>query len=383
MNDTYCDVIVVGAGMAGASVAADLSRTHKVVVLEEAHAPGYHATGRSAALFLETYGNGPVRALSRASRRFFYAPPPVFGPYPLVAPRGALYTARADQIELLEKVLAQGGTAAQMRRVDTVEALALSPALRFESAAAGGAFEESAADIDVHALHQGYLRIFRERGGFIATDAPVAALSRNGTHWKAETPVGAFHAAHLINAAGAWADRIASLAGVRALGIQPCRRTAILVELPAGINAGTWPLTIAVDESYYFKPDAGLLLISPADETPSEPCDVQPEELDVATGIFLLERATNLTVARIRRKWAGLRSFAPDRSLVIGFDAEAPGFFWLAGQGGYGIQTAPAASALAGALLRQESLPAELGDFDPICVSPLRFDSASHRQAST
>lgn len=371
------DIVVIGAGIAGTSAAAELARTHRVLLLEGEDAPGYHSTGRSAAVFSESYGNAAVRALSRASHDFLYRPPADFSAHPLLKRRSWLHVASRSQSQALERFLATEDLARRVRRVSAAEALALSPLLRPETAAAGGAYEEEAADIDVHALHQGYLRLLRHRRGTILTGAHVTTLSGTRGKWLVQSTAGDFQARIVINAAGAWADRIASLAGVTPLRIQACRRTAALIELPDGQISDTWPLTIDMDEAYYFKPDAGLLLLSPADETPVEPSDVQPEELDVAIAVDRLERATRVTVNRVRRTWAGLRSFAPDRSPVIGFDDAAPGFLWLAGQGGYGIQTAPAAAALAAALVRDEPPPPELASFDPATVSPARFARSS------
>jgi D-arginine dehydrogenase len=367
------DILVIGGGIAGASAAAELARTHRVMVLEAEDAPGYHSTGRSAAVFSESYGNRAVRALTRASRDFFYHPPARFSPYPLLKCRSWLHVASASQASALEGFLATEDVALRVSRVGPEEALALSPLLRPETAAAGGAYEQEAADIDVDALHQGYLRLVRQRGGTILTGAQVTALARSQGKWRLESTAGAFQAGVVVNAAGAWADRVAALAGIAPMRIQACRRTAVLVEISGSEISDAWPLTIDIEEAYYFKPDAGLLLISPADETPIEACDVQPEELDVAIAIDRLEKATRVTVGRVRRKWAGLRSFAPDRSPVIGFDGAAPGFFWLAGQGGYGIQTAPAAAALVAALVRNEARAPELASFDPAAVSPARF----------
>jgi len=367
------DILIIGGGIAGASAGAELARTHQVLVLEGEDAPGYHSTGRSAAVFSESYGNRAIRELTRASRHFFHQPPADFSAYALLKRRSWLHVASLSQASALETFLATEDVAQRVRRVSPEEALALSPILRPETAAAGGAYEEDAADMDVDALHQGYLKLLRQRGGTLVTDAQVTALARRGNQWHVDSAAGAFQARVVINAAGAWADRVAMLAGVAPMRIQACRRTAVLVE-PAGLEISDfWPLTVDIEEAYYFKPDAGLLFISPADETPVEPCDVQPEELDVAIAIDRLERATGLTIARVRRKWAGLRSFAPDRAPVIGFDEAAAGFFWLAGQGGYGIQTAPAAAALAAALVRDEALPRELADFDAAAVSPARF----------
>jgi D-arginine dehydrogenase len=370
---SQADILIIGAGIAGASAAAELARTHQVLVLEGEDAPGYHSTGRSAAVFSESYGNRAVRALTRASRRFFHHPPADFSAYPLLKRRSWLHVASASQASALESFLAAEDVALRVSRVSPEQALALSPLLLPQTAAAGGAYERDAADIDVDALHQGYLRLLRQRGGTIVTGAQVTALARSGGQWHLQSTAGAYRARVVVNAAGAWADRVAMLAGTVPMGIQACRRTAVLVEPAAREISDSWPLTVDIEEAYYFKPDAGLLFISPADETPVEPCDAQPEELDVAIAIDRLERATGVTVARVRRKWAGLRSFAPDRAPVVGFDAMAAGFFWLAGQGGYGIQTAPAAAALAAALMRDAPRPPELADFDPALVSPARF----------
>jgi D-arginine dehydrogenase len=372
------EILVIGAGIAGASVAAELARTHRVVVLEGEDAPGYHSTGRSAAVFSESYGNEAVRALTRASRDFFYHPSADFSPSPLIKRRSWLHVASATQAPALEQFLATEDVAMRVRRIGPEEALTLSPLLRAETVAAGGAYEPDAADIDVHALHQGYLRLLRQRHGTMVTGAHVTAATREEGQWRIKSAGGDFSAGTVINAAGAWADRIASLAGVAPVGIQPCRRTAALIELPEGPASDTWPLTIDIEETYYFKPDAGLLLVSPADETPVEPSDVQPEDLDVAIAVDRLERATRVIVNNVRRKWAGLRSFAPDRSPVIGFDRAFPGFFWLAGQGGYGIQTAPAAAGLAAALVRGDTAAQSIGGLDPAALAADRFSSTPH-----
>ena len=383
MTASQPDILIIGAGIAGASAAAELARTHRVLLLEGEDAPGYHSTGRSAAVFSETYGNEAVRALSRASRDFLYRPPADFSPNPLVKRRSWLHVASASQAPALERFLAAADVATRVRWVRPQEAQALSPLLRPETTAAGGAYEEDAADIDVHALHHGYLRLFRHHRGTLLTGAQVTGVARMGAQWRVESTVGEFHVGTVINAAGAWADRIAGLAGIAPLQIQACRRTAALIELADGEISDSWPLTIDMEEAYYFKPDAGLILLSPADETPVEPCDIQPDELDVAIAVDRLEKATRVTVKRVRRQWAGLRSVAPDRSPVIGFDPAAPGFFWLAGQGGYGIQTAPAAAALAAAFVRDEAMPPMLASIDPAVVSPARFACVPRSQAQS
>jgi D-arginine dehydrogenase len=372
MSAETFDVVVIGAGMAGATVAARLAVDRRVVMLERESQPGYHSTGRSAALFSETYGNAPVRALSRASRDFLFAPPPGFTEYPLARMRGSLHIARADQDAAYEEFLAQPDVATHTRTVSADEALSLCPILR-PGYVTKAVLEPQASDVDVHALHQGFLRM--ARNGRLVTDADVVALEHTGELWHVHTPAGGFTAPIVVNAAGAWADTIAKLAGVTPLGIAPFRRTALLVDAPPGFDADVLPNTIDIGEEFYFKPDAGRLLLSPADETPSPPSDVQPDEMDVAIAIDRVQSATTLDIRRVFRKWAGLRSFAPDRTPAIGFDARAEGFFWLAGQGGYGIQTAPAASLLAAALIRGQSVPDELLRFGVSAaeISPRRF----------
>lgn len=365
------DIAVIGAGIAGASVAAELAGDHRVVIIEREEYPGYHSTGRSAALFSEIYGNGVVRALSRASRDFFYNPPVGFADHSLVKPRGSLYIARQEQLPRLEAFAQNGDLAGSIRRLTREEALRACPVLRPDYVSAA-LFEDDAADVDVNELHQGYLRRFRVAGGKLVVNAEVRTLSHQAGGWSIETGAGNFAAPVVINAAGAWADIIAGKAGAAPLQIKPCRRTAVLAELPQNLSADAWPMVIDIDETFYMKPDAGLLLISPADETPVAPCDVQPEEFDIAVAIDRIERATALNINRARKRWAGLRSFAPDRSPVIGFDPDVPGFFWLAGQGGYGIQTAPAASMLAAALAQGKTPPHV--DADLVAqLSPARF----------
>jgi len=383
MKHQEFDVVVVGGGMAGASAAAEIARTRRVVLLERESQPGYHSTGRSAALFSETYGNTIVRALSRASREFLYAPPDGFVEHALVRTRGSLHIARSDQLAKLNAFFALPDVAENARLVDANEAKRICPLLR-DGYAAAAILEPDAADVDVHALHQGYLRQFRARGGVVVTDAGVTALQRTPAKWSVRTMAGEFGAPIVVNAAGAWADEIAELAGLGPLGITPNRRTALLVDAPAGVDVDSLPNTIDVEEQFYFKPDAGKLFLSPADETPSLPCDAQPDEMDVAIAIDRVQQAAAIDVRHVFRKWAGLRSFAPDRSPVIGYDERVKGFFWLAGQGGYGIQTAPAASLLASVLVNEGRVPDALAAFgiDEAQVSPNRFATRSYREAA-
>jgi D-arginine dehydrogenase len=369
------DFIVVGAGMVGASVAYELARSGRVCLIEAEARPGIHATGRSAALFAPSYGGREIRAITRASRAFFDRPPPGFSEHPLLRPRGNLYIARSDQQGRLEQMVtairASGGTLTLM---DAREARARVPLLR-EDYVAAAALDDAAMDIDVNALHQGFLRGARAAGAELIMASPVTQVHRRNGVWSIALDGATFSAPILINAAGAWADEIAILCGAGAMGMQPLRRTAMLVDPPDGVDVQQWPSVIDADEQFYFKPDAGKLLLSPADETPSLPCDAQPEELDIAICVDRVQAALNLEVRRIGHRWAGLRTFSPDRAPVVGFDAERAGFFWCAGQGGYGIQTAPAMGRTAAALATHQSLPVDIAaqGLTAQALSPGRF----------
>ncbi len=370
----HADIIVVGSGIAGASVAALLAATRSVILLEGEPRPGYHSTGRSAALFSEIYGNAVIRALSRASREFLYRPPAGFCESPLVKTRGSLFIATAAQRPALDEFAALPDVAPETRPLSAAEARALCPALR-EDYVAAAVLEPNSADIDVHGLHDGYLRECRRRGGRVVCDAPVQVLDFAAPYWNIATGGTTFSAPIVVNATGAWADDLARRAGIEPLGLVPMRRTAMLMDIPEGSGAAAWPMVIDIDEQFYFKPDAGSLLLSPADETPASPGDVQPEEWDVAVAVDRIQTATTLDIRVLKRRWAGLRTFATDRAPVVGFSNGAPGFFWLAGQGGYGIQTAPALSSAAAALILGKGLPDELTQLGvrESDLSPSRF----------
>lgn len=372
------DIVVIGAGIAGSAIAAHLALHRKVQLFEMESQPGYHSTGRSAALFSEAYGNETIRALTRASRQFFYQPPEGFAALPLVTPRRVLLTARAGQAKALDNFIALAQEAGHIERMSTEQALALCPVLRPENLC-GAALSTSPADIDVHQLHQGYLRLFRGRGGVITMGAPILGLECDTQGWRVGTAIGETRASIIVNAAGAWAAEIGRLAGAKDIGLQPLKRTVCLIEPPAGHNAGSWPMLLNVEEDFYLKPDAGMLLLSPADETLTEPCDAQADELDVAIAVDRLEQATSLDVSRIARKWAGLRSFVSDRSPVVGFDSGQRGFFWLAALGGYGIQTAPALSRIAADLVLENAGSAALNDWgiDLGLLSPDRLTTGA------
>ncbi|TWA86079.1 D-arginine dehydrogenase [Azospirillum brasilense] len=359
------DFLIVGGGMAGASAAYELAAHGSVAVLERESQPGYHSTGRSAALYTQTYGHPVVRALTVASWDFYINPPEGFSEHPLLTPRGVLLIGRADQSAALDRDFAEGRRLTPtVERLDRAQALARAPFLKSDYVD-GAVWEPTAMDMDVHAIHGGYLRGLKARGGRLVTDAGVTALERRDGLWIATTPASDFAAPVLVNAAGAWADVLAGMAGARPVGLVPKRRTAITFDPvfadPADATGlAGWPMTIDVDERFYMKPESGRLLLSPADETPVEPCDVQPEELDVAVAIDRMEQAVRFSVRRITHKWAGLRSFVADKVMVVGYDESADGFFWLAGQGGYGIQTAPAMGRTAAALVTGSGLPAEV-----------------------
>lgn len=353
-----CDIAVIGAGIAGASVAAELAGAgQRVALFERESQPGYHTTGRSAALFTTTYGPPVIRALTRASAPALGQP--VDGGQGFLSPRGCLILARPDQMETLGAQAAELGASAAPVTPD--EALAMLPILN-RAALAGALFEKDAADIDVDALHRHYLRRLTAAGGSLLTRAGVTALERDGADWRIATSQGEWRAGIVVNAAGAWADQLAALAGVGAVGLVPKRRTAVLVAAPAGLSPDRWPMAVDVDESFYLKPDAGRLLLSPADATPTEPCDAQPEEIDIAICIDRIQGAFDLPVTRIAHKWAGLRSFVADGCPVAGHAPGGAGFFWLAGQGGYGIQTAPALARVAAALVLGRPIPADIAD---------------------
>ena len=354
------DFIIIGAGIAGASVACWLAPHGRVVLLERESQPGYHSTGRSAAVYAPGYGNAQVRALTRASRAFFDTPPAGFAEHPLLTPRGVLFVAASGQQAALDALWVELHPASPaLARLSADEACQKVAALR-HAQVAGALFDPDASDIDVHALHQGFLKGMRKAGGQLVCNAEVRSIRRANAHWCVEAGEQRWEAPVVINAAGAWADVLARMAGAPELGLVPKRRTAFMFSPPAEMAIDHWPLVIGAAEDWYIKPDAGALLGSPANADPVPPQDVQPEELDIALAAHRIEEMTTLTVGRPRTPWAGLRSFVADGGLVGGFEPTAPGFFWLAAQGGYGIQTAPAMGQACAALARGLPLPEAL-----------------------
>ncbi len=375
MSDLVVDIVIVGAGIAGASAGYELASSCSVAIAEREDLAGYHATGRSAALYTENYGIDVIRALTVASRPVLETPPAEFSAESFLERRGVLWLANQSQRHLLGPALKQAECFTDSARlIAAAEIGELCPLIK-PGYAAGAIWEADAKDIDVSLLHQSYLRGFRRSGGRLLLDHQVTGLSREGGRWAVVTSAGTIGCDVVINAAGAWADQVAALAGVERLGLTPMRRTALTIDAPTDLNVAALPCVIDIDEEFYFKPDAGRLLISPADETPTQPADAQADEFDVAVAIDRFEQVASLQVRTVRSKWAGLRTFAPDRGPVIGFDSTAAGFFWLAGQGGYGIMTAPASSIAARSLLTAGKLDEGLArhGLTSIALSPDRF----------
>jgi D-arginine dehydrogenase len=350
------DVCVIGAGIAGASTAYELAAHADVAVVEQEIQAGHHATGRSASVLSETSGHPLVCALAAASRPFFESPPPGFCEHQLLAERGLLWVGRDGDGSLLDELAVAGrAVAPTVRRLDPGETLARLPGFRPGAVAAGGVLEPDAMAIDTAALLAGFIAGLRRRGGTLITSAEAITLQPHGRQWVVHAGTHTVRTAHVVDAAGAWGDVVATRAGVRPLGLQPKRRTAALVPAPDRVAA--WPLVMDVAGRYYVEPESGGLLVSPADEHDVDPCDARPDELDVAWALEQLSIATDVPVRTVRRAWAGLRTFAPDRAPVVGEDPDAPGFWWLVGQGGAGIKTAPAMAVAIAALLRGRPMP--------------------------
>ncbi len=371
---TESDFIVVGGGIAGLSVAWRLAAHGRVVVLEREAATGYHASGRSATYYHFGIGNRVVRLLTRASGDFFRDPPVGFSDVALARPADALMVVRAGQDALFEQNLVEmHAITGSARELDVDELRAMVPVLKLGGdGLTRGLLDTAAARLDGHALMTGYARGLRARGGTIVLRADVSALTHAAGAWTVMTGAGAYRAPVVVDAAGAWADGIAGRAGVRPLGLVPMKRTIVAFDPPAGIDVEHWPLVRSLANEFYFLPETGRILASPADETPSDPCDAQPDEYDVALAAWRIEEFTTMPVRRILNKWAGLRTFAADRVPVAGFAADATGFFWLAGQGGYGLQTAPAVAEIAESLIVGPPLRSDIG-VASADLSPSRF----------
>jgi D-arginine dehydrogenase len=370
------DFAIIGAGIAGVSAAYHLAPRAKVIILEREHVAAYHTTGRSAALHSETYGSAEIRAITVAAGRFYRKPPAGFADHPLLTPRGALIAGPKEKEAAIKQAAAAfAAMVPTVRWLEPEEAHRRQPLLKPEAVSGGAVFEE-AEDMDVAAIHAGFLRGARAAGGGLWLNAEVTALDHTNGRWTIRLADGeTVSAAKIVNAAGAWADVVAGLAGAKPVGLVPKRRTAFTFDGPAGLDLAPLPAVIDFDETWYIKPEVGQLLGSPADETPSAPCDTQPEEMDIAIAVDRIETWTTLQIRRIKNKWAGLRSFVADKNLVVGYDPSVEGFFWLAAQGGYGIQTAAAAGRLATSLALDGKLPDDISQLDVSerALSPLRF----------
>jgi D-arginine dehydrogenase len=360
---TDADAIVIGGGIAGASTAYFLAPHAKVVVLERESYVGFHATGRSAALFLESYGSEQVRMLTRASRSFFESPPSGFTEHRLLTPRGTVTIGDASSAEAVSRMFDTIRPHAPQARLLDSQALQAKVPVLLSSHAHLGVEEPDAADVDVNELHLGFLRGMRAAGGLLRCEVAIDSIDRVRSDWVVRTRGGAYRAPVIVNAAGAWVDEVAGQAGVRPIGIEPRRRSAFMFSPPVGLDASHWPMVMDINENFHFKPDAGMILGSSANADLVAPHDVQPEELDIALGIHHIEQATTMRILRPTRTWAGLRSFIRSGDLVGGFSPDAEGFFWVAAQGGYGIQTAPAMGLACAELILGRPLPNLLQDF--------------------
>jgi D-arginine dehydrogenase len=354
------DFLVIGGGIAGMSAAARLAGHGRVIVLEAEDAIGFHSSGRSAAFYHFGLGNPLVRGLTAWSRPFFEAPPDGFSDVPLSRPVPALFIATEAMLDDLETLHdAMAAFTATVERTDVAAMQALCPVLRVdgENPVVAGVVDHGGRGLDADALLQGFARIVRHSGE-IRTGQRIARISREDADWRVTSEKGeAYTAPVVINAAGAWADEIAIMAGVRPIGLSPKRRTIIVFDPPVDTDVRAWPFVKTATDAFYMVPQGNRLMASPTDEVPSPPCDAQPEDYDLALAAWQVEQFTTLAVPRLAGKWAGLRSFAPDRMPVAGFAPDAPGFFWLAGQGGFGLQTSPAMAAIAEALVTGGAWP--------------------------
>ncbi len=362
------DVIVIGAGIVGASISAGLAPTHRVALVEAEEQAGYHTTGRSAAIWVRNYGPPAVRVLTGLSRDFYKTPPADIGSDHLAVDRAILYLAPADQGRQLDDLIAQD---LGIEEISLAKAKALCPAI-IDGYATRAGLESDGFDMDVAGLHQYYLRKTRQGGGQILLRNRAGRITRKTGTWEVETSANLIITAPIVvNAAGAWGDEVAKIAGLAPIGLVPCRRTAAIIN-PAPFEVEHWPLVQSAAHDWYARTEARTkLMVTPCDETPDVPHDVQPDELDVAIGIDRMQQALDIQVRHVEHSWAGLRTFTPDRSLAFGYDKAVEGFFWAVGQGGYGIQTAPAASTLITAMIKRED-PGPAATIVPD-IDPMRF----------
>ncbi len=371
------DFIIVGGGVAGLSAAYNLSKIGKVVVLEREESIGYHSSGRSASLFHLGIGNSKVKSLTYYSNEFFQNPGESFSEIPLTSPSSLLLVVRPGQEELIESELPKIREFSPKASIVDIEGISkLVPVISKDHSDINiGIFDESAYRLDAHALLQGYSKGIKKNGGLITNNANVNNISQSGSTWQVQTEDTEYVASILINAAGAWGDELAKMANVEPIGLSPLKRTLISFDPPEDSQIENWPFVRSLAEEFYFLPESGRILASPADETPITACDAQPDEYDIALAAYRIEEMTSMAVKHIHHKWSGLRTFSPDRVPVAGFDDKKSGFFWLVGQGGYGLQTAPAMADITSSLISGADFPARLFDMGITSndVSPSRF----------
>ncbi|MGE0219793.1 NAD(P)/FAD-dependent oxidoreductase [Mycolicibacterium sp.] len=373
------DAVVIGGGIAGASLAYELAADRRVTLVEAEGALGYHATGRSATMFLESYGGPDVRALTIGGRAFLEQPPEGFS-RPLMTPRPFIQFAVPGRGERLRELYVElGGSKSALELIDAAQIRSACPYACPEFFADVALCEHHSQELDANALLQGFIAGFRARGGTVLKNAQVTGLRRVQELWRVDTVRGPLSAALVVNAAGAWADEVAQVAGLVPLGLTPRRRTAFTIDSEgfSATDGEPGPLLYDIDETFYMKPEGAQLLCSPADRTPCEPYDAKPDDLEIARALELIRAATTLQARSVRTSWAGLRTFSPDGNLVVGADPRIDGFFWAAGQGGYGIQTAPSVARMAAAMIRDEAIPADLVELGVSAerLSPVRFHS--------
>ena len=363
------DIIIIGAGIAGASLASELCTSLNVLLLEREDHAGYHATGRSAAIFLPTYGPPAIQALTRASSNFFHAPPQGFCEPSLLSHRSMMMIAKLGDDGHIKDALATG-----MSEITISKAQERIPPLN-RDLYTRAFVDDDTADIEVDVLLHAHLKKLKQNGGTLLRGAGVTGIKKTAGLWTVQCTDQNYTSPVIVNAAGAWADSIAAMAGLPELSLEPKRRSAALIDVSDKWDVSNWPLTVGAGDTFYFRPMGNKLMISPADETVTEPHDAWADDMALAQAMDLFGKATGYDVSHVEHTWAGLRTFAPDGELVIGYDSKASGFFWLAGQGGYGIQTSPAVSRLAGALICQQEIPDNIAKFGvkaPM-LSPDRF----------
>jgi D-arginine dehydrogenase len=371
MNDY--DFLVVGAGIAGASVAAHLAETHSVALIDMEERAGYHTTSRSAAAYEPNYGPPPMLAFTRASDAFFKNPPQGFTDTPMLSPRGSLFLEADGQVKYTAKLLKNSKG---LEEISVTQATKLYPVLRYDYAKRYF-YDINTADLDVDILHSGFLRLFKSRGGTLLLSSPLKGVERKASQWQLLCGDTALTATTIVNAAGAWGDAVAKMCDVAPVGLIPKRRSIAVVPMPQGLDFDTWPMVTDVGETWYSKPQSGKLLVSSADATPVDPHDAYADDMAIAEGVDRLMTATTLEVERLEHNWGGLRTFAPDGNPVVGYDLYTDGFFWLVGQGGYGIQSCPALARTAAAIARHQSISNDIIDLglNPDEIKPERFKS--------